>query len=470
MENENLSPDHSPVPPNEKPGVKVKIIIGLIASLVVLLAGIWLLFFKIKITELSLFTKSGKNVVDNVEKIEPTIENWKTLTGEIAGYKYELKYPPEWQKEDILSVKSPDDKAGLSIGPISCWDLIVGESTDYKFESHGTTTRAFRTACIGGAQVGAQAFAKTVEETLEYRKTLDQILRTIRLAKDTSSWKVYRSSEYFFELKYPDGYRFVNVFDNPYGSPDLELEKYDEQTGMWEKVNFYVSAEKSSSIESEKMNAESWRETSLLGRSAVLFVEMVCEKKVVFMNDGIKYTVTEPTSCNLERDSNVVAIFESFKIFGSDGSGSETLSGNLYSSKAKGVEFRYPSDWTLHEGPTTAQTVLKPNMVLARNNNPKNSPTKYECTIEDQKSNEGCEVIEFQDKYKAYLYWDPGAKFMPGGRYLGNAGTLKTHFEDHLYFRNKKGEEVEIFLLSILKEDALRMLVKSILSSVKFID
>lgn len=394
------------------------------------------------------------------------IKNWKTYKNERFGF--EWQYPQDWIVESAITM-SPDKKARFVETSNQC-DFYnnIGE---YKYRSYSTTTGDFvRNDCSHGLSVSLmiQTTASSTalsEEFNKYQNTLEKILSTVKLSGNIDSWNVYKNDNLFFEFKYPEGFRLSTSTDS-YDIVVIYMEMLDN--GAWGPTNFFVVAQKTTqTTESLKNTEKDWEPIKFQGLDALLIgAKSFCNKKIVFVNNRIRYEIASPTNCDIPNDIKISQIFESFRVINPVAElQSNILNGKTYKSETRSFEFNYPNNWLIQEGPVTANTIFKPEVILVRFT-PKSSVSKNSQHCSD---NGYCETIVLDNGIKVFVKYDPNVTHLPteyAQRMFKN--QLQKYFDDYTVFKDATGNEISIDFLSTLNRDDAGKLIKAVLSTFKF--
>jgi len=465
-------PDPSP----EKSNLKWPIFIATIFALILVGISIWFLVFKDKKIE-------GENLTQEISTTISPLEtkDWKTYKNDNLGY--EIKYPLDWTEEYSI-ITSSDKKAKFNVIRKVCSSYnSVGE---FKYESYSTSTSGFiRNDCRYGMSIMLAIYGndkELSEDGEKYEATLEQILSTMKLTVNTSDWKKYKNDQFLLEFKYPDGFRLDMMNDN-YDLVDIHLEMFKpfpnehditQTADRWSPTNFFIMAQKTGyTTESLKKLEKNWEPIQFQGQDALLMVAGdFCDKKIVFINKGIRYEITDPSSCSVPLDNRIPGIFETFRVFDPDAELIfEIQNGKTYQNKQGGFEFKYPSYFTLREGPVIDKD-LTPNMILVRFT-PKNlaSNLKDECKNQFGPNALECEIVNLSSLgISAYIYYDIDNYIthdvIKGKRILG---SQRSYFDDYVSMKDKNGNKIIIdFLSTVSDQEEIGKIIKAVLSTLEF--
>lgn len=440
------------------------IFLGFVVVFIIVSISIWFFLFKNKITE-------NKNLTSEISTTTSLLEiaDWKTYIND--GFGYKLQYPPDWIIENGIIV-SPDKKSRFNTIMTTCSSYeSFGE---FEYQPFSTTTGRFvKDVCRIGMTVSLSVLGTTNEELGKYQKTLEKILSTMKLAVDISAWKTYQNKDFLFEFKYPEGFRlnkdeypsFINIYLEML---EVAPNKSDisQTEDRWSPTNFFISAKKTSeTTDSIKNNIENkgWQPFKFQNRDALLIgADDYCNKKIVFVEKGVKYEITQPTNCDIPLDNRITKIYETFRVIDLDTESlSDVTSGETYINKQYGFEFQYPTEWKLREGPITFNIV--PSMIVVRYT-PENRAPKIKCAQDD--SLFICTEIKLAgDKnLKAYIYLQKSETFFDGGRLLPKNG----YFQDYANIIDGNGNIISIDFFSKMQQEEVSRSIKAVLSTFKF--
>lgn len=451
---ENLTPSMYPeFSPEKPPNSKWKIFLAISLVCIIIGIAVWSLLFKNKTTEkkvlfqeISTTTPELTSTTTLVSLLE--MADWKTYKN--ADFAYELKYPSDWKENGLNMIVNPDNNARLDIVTKTCDSY--NSTGEFKESFQSTSTSMFyKGICRVGLSVRLAVYGN--KETLAaHQAILEQILSTMKLMVDDSLWQTYQNNDFLFKFKYPkefelkinEDYSYINIYIS--------------------ETNFFISATKiNQTIESLKKTEKDWQPIQFQGHEALLkVIGDFCDKEIVFVDKGIKYEIMEPNSCSVPLDRRIQKIYETFKVVDPEADLNSAVQGGLiYKNEKYGFEFKYPTEWSLREGPITYD--INPDMIVVRYIS-KNNVSKPKCEADDGLFLCSSTKITNAGNTNAYIYLDKGQEFLTKRLLEGS----REYFQDYVDIVDKNGNKITIEFFSVTeKEESLKM-IQTVLSTLKF--